>query len=232
MTPDPERDPEPRPAQRVRRPEERPDEILGAAQKVFARDGLARARVDDIASEAGVSKGTIYLYFSGKDELFRTMVLTRMEGTLEGLSTSTGTAGSAAQRLRRFTSALWQQLLDPLFVDIYRMVLGELHQFPELADFYSREVAGSVTRRTAGIIEEGVADGSIAAVDAAAAARMVVGLVIQHAVWRGRPELFSHLSEKSDDEILEDIWTFVEAALLRSSGRRGADDTPKEEHRR
>src|SRR6478752_5108877 len=57
-----------------RLPEERPKQILDAALAVFAERGLAAARLEDIAKLAGVSKGTIYLYFANKEELFRGVV--------------------------------------------------------------------------------------------------------------------------------------------------------------
>ena len=57
-----------------RLPEERPKQILEAALAVFAERGLAAARLEDIAKRAGVSKGTIYLYFENKEELFRGVV--------------------------------------------------------------------------------------------------------------------------------------------------------------
>src|SRR5476651_1052584 len=57
-----------------RRPEHRPQQIIEAALEVFGECGLANARLQDIAERAGVSKGTIYLYFPNKEELFREMV--------------------------------------------------------------------------------------------------------------------------------------------------------------
>ena len=54
-----------------RRPEARPDAILDAAWAVFAERGFARAKLDDVARRAGVSKGTLYLYFDSKERLFR-----------------------------------------------------------------------------------------------------------------------------------------------------------------
>src|ERR1043166_2297082 len=57
-----------------RLPEERPRQILAAALEVFGDHGLAPPRLEEIAKRAGLSKGTIYLYFSNKEELFREMI--------------------------------------------------------------------------------------------------------------------------------------------------------------
>ena len=54
-----------------RRPEARPEEILSAALEVFGEVGFAEAKLDDVAQKAGISKGTLYLYFDSKEELFR-----------------------------------------------------------------------------------------------------------------------------------------------------------------
>ena len=57
-----------------RRAEERPREICAAALEVFAEKGFAAAKLDEIARRAGVSKGTLYLYFKDKEDLFRAVV--------------------------------------------------------------------------------------------------------------------------------------------------------------
>src|ERR1700689_1797970 len=68
-----------------RRKEARPAEILEAALDVFAEKGLMAARMDDIAARAGVTKGTIYLYFENKAAVFRAL-LTESIGERLGLS--------------------------------------------------------------------------------------------------------------------------------------------------
>ena len=80
-----------------RRPEARPDEILDAAQKVFGESGFARAKLDDVARIAGVSKGTLYLYFDSKDTLFREMVRAKV---VTGLAESEALLASHTGRRR------------------------------------------------------------------------------------------------------------------------------------
>src|SRR5262250_1916785 len=57
-----------------RRKEARPEEITAAALELFVERGFANTRLDDVASRAGVSKGTLYLYFANKVELFKAVV--------------------------------------------------------------------------------------------------------------------------------------------------------------
>src|ERR1700712_5869603 len=66
-----------------RLPEERPQQILKAALAIFAERGLAQARLEDIAKRAGLSKGTIYLYFPNKEELFREVVRSTVIAQIE-----------------------------------------------------------------------------------------------------------------------------------------------------
>ena len=205
-----------------RRPQDRPDEILSAAMQVFADRGLAGARVEDIAAAAGISKGTLYLYFKGKEELFKEAVRAQLRRILEGLSAA-APPGEPAARLARFMEAYWSHLRRPAFGKLYRLVLGELHQFPELRRFYSEEVSGRVMALTGEIVSAGVASGTFREVDPAVASRMVVGLMIQHAVWLSQRDLFPHLGRRADEQLLGDIKDFVFAALMRPEDQAGEE---------
>src|SRR5271170_4707762 len=89
------------PARWRRRKEARPQEILDAALAVFADKGFAAARMDDIAARAGVTKGTIYLYFDGKEAVFKTLVRESIGDTLgRVVESANGFEGSAADLLR------------------------------------------------------------------------------------------------------------------------------------
>src|SRR5579871_2306791 len=88
---------------RRRLPGERPQQILDAAFAVFGEHGLAGARLEDIARHAGIAKGTIYLYFPNKEELFREMIrqtiivqIERAEARYDGAPPST----TAVEQLR------------------------------------------------------------------------------------------------------------------------------------
>ena len=84
-----------------RLPEERPRQILDAALEVFGERGLAGAKLDEIARRAGVSKGTIYLYFPNKEELFREMIRQTVVARIEaGERESANFPGSAVEQLR------------------------------------------------------------------------------------------------------------------------------------
>ncbi len=193
---------------------------MHAALEVFSDQGLAGARVEDIASRAGVSKGTLYLYFSGKEELFRESVRAKMQRTMEALASATP-PGEPTERLTHFIDAYWAYLLRPSFWSMYRLLLSELHQFPELSRFYAEEVSGRVTTLTNEILEEGIAAGTFRDMDPDVGSRMIVGVMVQHAVWISRRELFPLLGNRKDETLVNEIKDFLFAALLAPGTVRG-----------
>ena len=203
--------PAPAPAHR-RRPEARPDEILDAALAVFAEKGLGGARMADIADRAGISKGTVYLYFETKDDLFRAVVPRVVEDAVVAMREA-AIGNTAREKLDAVLPVFWAFARSPQFVAVHRLVMGELHQFPDLARFYSREVAGRATAVLAGLIAEGVAAGEFRAVEPETAARMLVALCVKHATWLARPDLFTHLAAQPDGAVLADVRDFFVAAL-------------------
>jgi AcrR family transcriptional regulator len=196
-----------------RRPSERPTEILEAALTVFTERGLAGARMEDIAAAAGISKGTLYLYFSGKEELFQEAIREKVAQMLEGLA-SAAPPGEPVLRLTRFMEAYWKHLRRPQFASLYRLIMAELHQFPELVRFYADEVSGRTIGLLGEIIREGVASGHFRDGDPQVMARMIVGLLVQHAVWASRRELFPHLGNRSDKTLTKEMEDFILGALI------------------
>jgi len=203
-----------------RRPADRPQELLDAALHVFAENGLAKARVEDIAARAGVSKGTVYLYFDSKEELFRETVRDRIARTLEALEAA-APPGDPVARIQRFIEAYWRHLRRPMFASIYRLILADLPQFPGITQFYGEEISGKVIELAAQVVQEGIERGRFRPIDPMVAARMIVGLIVQHAIWASHPALFPRIAKRTDDELGNDIKAFLLAGLLPS----GAEPT-------
>ena len=78
----------------------------------------------------------------------------------------------------------WAFVRSPVFSTIYRLVLGELHQFPDLAKFYADEVVARGQRLLSGIIRRGVDAGEFREIDPMVAARMLVALTVMNGIWR------------------------------------------------
>jgi AcrR family transcriptional regulator len=182
-----EREPEPKiPCDREprwqRRPEDRPDEILTAALQVFGEQGYTRARLEDVAERAGVSKGTLYCYFDSKEALFRATVRRHIVRRLADFQAKHDTGdASPTDLVRSFICAMWRTLMDDRLVDISRLMHRELAHFPELARFYSDEVILATRRTLDDIIQRGVDAGEFRAVKHRFAGRAIQMLVVHAA---------------------------------------------------
>lgn len=190
-----------------RRPEHRPGQIIEAALEVFGQKGLANARLDDIAKRAGVSKGTIYLYFENKEALFRQMIRETAVAAIER-SEQRPASGGPADQLTNLMTEYWRFVTSPAFSTIHRLVIGELHQFPDLAHFYAEEVIARGMQLITGILRRGMAAGEFREVDPAAAARMLVALFVMNGVWCDKRECLPVLQQRPNDQVLADIMDF------------------------
>ena len=188
-------------------PEDRPEQIIKAAFDVFGERGLANARLQDIAERAGVSKGTIYLYFPNKEELFREMIRRTAIAALERAEKA-NRHGTPTSQLLAFMKGYWAFVRSPNFITIYRLVLGELHQFPDLAKFYAIEVVARGQKLLSGIIQRGVDVGEFREIDPMVAARMLVALTVMNGIWRDEHTGVPLLAHKSDEEVFSEVAQF------------------------
>ena len=195
-----------------RLPEERPRQILDAALEVFGERGLAGARLDDIARRAGVSKGTIYLYFANKEELFRGVVRAIVVDRIREAADNTG-SGDPVEELKRYLRAHWDFVRSPEFQTIYRLVTGELHNFPDLAEFYGREVIMPATQLLADMIRRGIERGDFRPVDPVLAARFVASTAIAQSTWCARRHLYKLLMDTTDEQVFEQLFDFFIHAI-------------------
>ncbi len=137
-------------------------EILKAALEVFAASGYAAARLDDVASAAGVAKGTLYLYFADKQALFEGLI----KENLVPIPAAAGDVllafdGTTADLLALLCDLLIDRILAPPADQILRLLLSEGHRFPELTGFHYREVVTPGLAVMRAIVERGIARGEI-----------------------------------------------------------------------
>src|SRR4051812_24554041 len=163
-----------------RLPEERPKQTLDAALSVFAERGLAASRLDDIAKLAGLSKGTIYLYFPNKEELFREVVRTSVVAFIARAEATFETERDPMQALLSWMDGYWGWLRSPVFPAMHRLVSSELTNFPDLAAFYNTEVIGRAQRLVCGMLELCMDAGVFRRMDPAVAARMLTAMFVTH----------------------------------------------------
>lgn len=170
---------------RRRRKEARPGELLDAALDTFRERGFAATRMEDIAARAGVSKGTIYLYYPSKEAVFEALVranlLPRIAAIQAGMA---GVAGTAAERLRMLVTAFAKVSEDARLIALPKLVLAEAGNFPDLARFYRQEVVGRGLALVGGILEQGMAAGEFRRLDPMVTARLFMAPMIVAALWR------------------------------------------------
>jgi AcrR family transcriptional regulator len=177
-----------------RRKDDRPAEILSAALQCFSERGFAATRLEDVAKRAGVTKGTLYLYFANKEALFEAMVRQSIVPLLasreEMIDASTA---SSAELLTALLMSFPEAIIDQPITAIPKIVLSEAGNFPALAKFYNEEVLGRGRRLVRKLIERGIARGEFRPVDLdniffCVMAPVVVSMLWKHSLGRHDPK--------------------------------------------
>ena len=176
----------------ARRKHARPEEITAAALELFVERGYAGTRLEDVAASAGISKGTLYLYFANKEELFKAVV---REGLVSPIAEMRGLVdqfeGSTLELLRMMLFGWWERIGASRIGGIPKLVISEAGNFPELARFYLAEVVEPAQAATVAIVERGIARGEFRAVNADVVARLMAAPMLGLLMWRNALEPFS-----------------------------------------
>ena len=147
-------------ALRKRRKEARPGELLDAALDLFVEKGYAATRVEEVAARAGVSKGTLFLYFPSKDELFKAVVRENMAGRLAEWNDEFETfEGTTSDMLGHCMNTWWDRVGATRASGITKLMMSEAQNFPELAAFYQHEVIRPGQRLIQRILQRGIDSG-------------------------------------------------------------------------
>lgn len=161
---------------RQRRKEARPGEIIAAAMALFAEKGFAATRLDDVARQAGVAKGTLYVYFSTKEDLFRAVAkqafVSDFAAINDVLQDVDGSLSEVLSRLHGLFAHLQGESAVPA---ILRMIIAESRNFPDLAAIWQDEVALPLIDRLAAIIERAQERGEVREGDARLYAFSITG---------------------------------------------------------
>lgn len=179
--------PRPRVPRWRRLPDARPQQILEAAFRVFGTRGLHQATLDDVAKAAGITKGTIYLYFPSKAALFTAMLKTRVNAVMPPVELPLDGRDTQETRVRLLGlgQRLYRFFRTPAFLAMYRSVVSEASLFPEAAATLYREGILPANQRLAAIIRRGIVTGEFRDVDPLIAARAFVGMFQIFAVSQG-----------------------------------------------
>jgi len=170
---------------RSRRPEARPAEILAAALDVFTEKGFSAARLDDVASRAGLSKAAIYLYFKDKTSLLQALVQDMVGAniTLAG-DLIEHHRGPVAPVIGQLFAILADRMTTTRLPDLIKLVISESRAHPEIGRFYLENVIGKALPLFQSLVERGIATGEFRMVDSRHAVKCMLGPMLLSAVWK------------------------------------------------
>ena len=138
----------------------RPQQLLDAALLHFGSKGYAATRTETVAAAAGVSKGTLYLYYPSKQELFKAVIETNLAQLIaEGTGYVDAYTGATPALLAQLLLAWWQRVGNTPAAAIHRIVLAESANFPEVARYYDAAVIQPAEALLARVLERGMARG-------------------------------------------------------------------------
>lgn len=168
-----------------RRKDARPQELLAAALDLFVERGYAATRLDDVAAQAGVSKGTLYLYFTNKEELFKAVVRENMLPVLgEAEETIDRHTGHSAELFREIMLSWWERIGNTKLSGITKLMMAEAGNFPEVARFYHEEVISRGNAMIVRMLERGVKRGEFRPIDTHQTMNVIVAPVLMLMIWK------------------------------------------------
>lgn len=167
-----------------RRKQDRPQELLAAALQLFVERGYAATRLEDVAAQAGVSKGTLYLYFDSKESLFKSVVRAHMLPLLnEAQARVDSHDGHSADLLRELILGWWRGASRSGLKGIAKLMMAESGNFPELARFYHEEIIARGDATVVRMLERGIARGEFRRIDADAMKKVIIAPLVMLMLW-------------------------------------------------
>lgn len=143
-----------------RRKKQRPAEIIAAGFEEFSEKGFDAARLEDVATRAGVAKGTIYIYFDSKEALFEAAVRSKAALILEQTHNVIAShSGTTMELLKKVFTAMYQRARDRNIQTIIKIIISEGDRFPEIRKFYYKEFVEKTHKTLESVVAQGVARG-------------------------------------------------------------------------
>jgi len=169
----------------TRRKQARPAELMAAALDLFVERGFAATRLDEVAARAGVSKGTLYLYFSSKEELFKAVIRSGIVPLIErGERLLDQHRGPASELLREIVFNWWESVGSSKLAGIPKLMFSECRNFPEIGRFYYDEVISRGHLLVQAVLERGMRSGEFRRMDANYAMRVILAPLVYLLLWR------------------------------------------------
>lgn len=167
-----------------RRKDARPEEILDSALALFTEKGFSSTRMIDVARAAGISKGTLYLYFENKEAMFREVVQQRITPQLDQVEAMLDEfQGTQADLLRHMINGWWMGVACTSLSAIPKIIVSESGNFPELAEYFTRTVVIRSRNLFSKVISRGMLNGEFELYESEAVARLVIAPLVQATIW-------------------------------------------------
>lgn len=177
---------DPRRARRAATAQERRDALLEAALSEFLAKGFADARIEDVARRAGVAKGTVYLYFKDKEDLFAAAIRAEMTPVAAAMAAliEDGEADPRAA-VEALLTAMLARLRETRTGDVIRLIMAETIRFPQLTRFYRDEVVVPMLRRLSALLQRARAAGALRVDSTAQFPQLIIAPLMLTALVRG-----------------------------------------------
>jgi AcrR family transcriptional regulator len=165
--------------------DERRRTILNAALEIFSRHGFAAARLDDVAAQAGVAKGTLYLYFPNKQALFEELIRSYVSPLFDKLAHDTLPNVPPQVFINQFFHMFRTEVLGTERQRILHLLITEGARFPAIAEFYHREVVSRGIKLVRSVLQRAAQDGMPSAATLVEYPQLLVAPLIVSVIWDG-----------------------------------------------
>ena len=170
---------------RERRKEARPRELLDAALALFVEKGFTATRAEEVAALAGVSKGTLFLYFQSKEDLFKAVIRENIGSLFPAWNEELDAfQGSSAEMVQYAMNVWWERVGNTAASGIVKLVMSEARNFPDVAAFYQADVVVPGTQLLQRILQRGIQSGEFRAMDTDKAVYTLIAPMIFLMMWK------------------------------------------------
>lgn len=183
---------------------------MDAALALFLEKGYSATRLEDIAAKANVTKGTLFIYFENKEDLFKSIIRESLAQLDSFKQASQPSIRVSAQDTLLFLTNNWCKFLaNSDFGKLPKLILTEAANFPEITTLYMEKVIFPGRAMIADVIRQGIESGEFKPIDPEMAARVFLGPLFLLLVWRYSMAPF----EQTPQDELEYINTHVSIAM-------------------